>query len=312
METATAAGLALVQTQNAAVKEFQEYLEKRNVDLGKLRTQIAERDKALQQYDGAQYSLDELRKKPPKDASKMVAAEQKAELAKTEYDNVHRIISGELFALRDSKYSNFQLRYEEFVGAQISLFSGLRNAWQLLFAEDYPDTVAVPTPANILEKRRQWRDKSDKKAGKADAKALKARLAGVRGDGARRRERRAAAAARRTAHVRGVRAGRAAALLARTRRNAGGDGGRRRAAAASDARALSRRRAAARVASGGVCARRAQVQRRRSKLGRRRRAHQKAARRQRARQGQAAGAGPLLCGAGPHQRALCALQVCLL
>ena len=53
----------------------------------------------------------------------------------------------------------------------------MRNAWQLLFQEDYPDTVAVATPAAILEKRRAWRDKSDKKAGKAEAKALKARLA---------------------------------------------------------------------------------------------------------------------------------------
>ena len=64
METATAAGQALAGTAVAALKEFAEYLDKRNVDLGRLRTQIAERDKALNSYDEARAQLDKLRKKP--------------------------------------------------------------------------------------------------------------------------------------------------------------------------------------------------------------------------------------------------------
>lgn len=204
METATAAIEALVQTQQAAVKvrlptdddddddkkkkklttsddrhraqEFQEYLEKKNDDLGKLRAQIAERDKALSSYDQRKYDVDELRKKPPKDSSKMTKAEEVLAQAKLEYDNLHRIINGELLELRASKFAHFDRRYDEFVAAQLAFFSGVRNAWQLVFLEDYADTVAVPTPTEILEKRRQFRDKSDKKAGKEGAKALENKL----------------------------------------------------------------------------------------------------------------------------------------
>jgi hypothetical protein len=78
METTTAAVLALAQTHAAATKELAEYLEKRNTELGQLRAQVAERDKALAAYDAAQYSLDELRKKGTKDAAKGTAAEEKA------------------------------------------------------------------------------------------------------------------------------------------------------------------------------------------------------------------------------------------
>jgi hypothetical protein len=177
METTTAAVLALAQTHAAATKELAEYLEKRNTELGQLRTQVAERDKALAAYDAAQYSLDELRKKGTKDAAKGTAAEEKRDLAKAEYDSMHKIIDAELRELQQNKFVQFQARYDEFQAGQIALFTGMRNAWQLLFQEDYADTVAVPTPANILEKRRQWRDKSDKKSSKDEQRALKAKLA---------------------------------------------------------------------------------------------------------------------------------------
>jgi hypothetical protein len=177
METTTAAVLALAQTHAAATKELAEYLEKRNTELGQLRAQVAERDKALAAYDSAQYSLDELRKKGTKDAAKGTAAEEKRDLAKVEYESMHKIIDAELRELQQTKFVQFQVRYEEFQAGQIAFFTGMRNAWQLLFQEDYADTVAVPTPANILEKRRQWRDKSDKKSSKDEQRALKNKLA---------------------------------------------------------------------------------------------------------------------------------------
>jgi hypothetical protein len=177
METTTAAVLALAQTHAAATKELAEYLEKRNTELGQLRAQVAERDKALAAYDAAQYSLDEVRKKGSKDAAKGTAAEEKRDLAKAEYESMHKIIDAELRELQQTKFVQFQARYDEFQAGQIALFTGMRNAWQLLFQEDYSDTVAVPTPANILEKRRQWRDKSDKKSSKDEQRALKAKLA---------------------------------------------------------------------------------------------------------------------------------------
>lgn len=177
METTTAAVLALAQTHAAATKELAEYLEKRNTELGQLRAQVAERDKLLQAYDAAQYALDEARKKAKAGSSKASEVEEKRDLAKAEYESVHRIIDAELRELQATKFVQFHARYDEFQAAQVAFFSGMRNAWQLLFLEDFADTVAVPTPANILEKRRQWRDKSDKKATKDEQKALKSKLA---------------------------------------------------------------------------------------------------------------------------------------
>lgn len=153
-------------------------MEKKNDELGKLRAQIAERDKAFAVYDQRKYDVDEMRKKPPKDSSKLTLAEEKLHQAKLEYENLHRIINGELLELRRSKFESFDRRYDEFVAAQLAFFSGVRNAWQLLFQDDYADTVAVPTPTEILEKRRQYRDKSDKKASKEGAKALENKLKG--------------------------------------------------------------------------------------------------------------------------------------